>query len=212
MLTPLQQDALKEFMNVSIGQAGHVLSEMVNQKVHLEVPEVYLLQNQTEADQRYLKKIQFLTGHVVSSSLRFGVVCSGQARLLFPVTKGKQLVDLLLGDDLFLEVEKIDDGFSETDTDAMKEIGNVLLNVIIGCLGNLLETPIEYSLPEVEFLYLTENQHRSMFCGGYYTLVIHNTFLVGENRIEGAIFVMLCMDSAVQLLHKIDEMLVDLYG
>ncbi|ABZ84578.1 chec-like family protein [Heliomicrobium modesticaldum Ice1] len=211
MLSPLQQDALREFMNVTIGQAGSVLSEMVSQKVHLEVPEVYLLQNLQETEVG--KGLSgYLSGHVVSSVLRFEIGCNGVARLVFPRDKGKLLVNLLLGEELLFNGEGGDNSFSETDTDAMKEIGNVLLNVIVGSLGNLLETRIEYSLPEVEFLYLKDGEQRPALCGGYYTLVIRNTFVVGDTRIEGAIFVMLCLDSATQLLGKIDELLVELYG
>ncbi|MZP28915.1 chemotaxis protein CheC [Heliobacterium undosum] len=211
MLSPLQQDALREFMNVTIGQAGSVLSEMVNQKVRLEVPEVYLLQNLQETEEGE-RLSGYLTGHVVSSVLRFEIGCNGVARLVFPREKGKLLVNLLLGEELLFSGEPGDNGFSETDTDAMKEVGNVLLNVIVGSLGNLLETRIEYSLPEVEFLYLREGEQRPVLCSGYYTLVIRNTFVVGDTRIEGAIFVMLCLDSAAQLLGKIDELLVELYG
>ncbi|KAB2954562.1 chemotaxis protein CheC [Heliorestis acidaminivorans] len=210
MLNPLQQDALKEYMNVVIGQAGQVLSEMVNQKVYLEVPDVQLLQTR---DRFILQELvaSILKGHVVSSSLRFGVECSGRARLLFPVEKGKKLVNLMIGDEEFSDHSTNEAGFSDTDTDAMKEIGNVLLNVIIGSLGNLLSTRIEYSLPEIEFLFVEGVRQDPFFHPGHYTLVLRNTFVVGEERIEGAIFVMLQMDSATRLIEKIDEMLVDIY-
>ncbi|QGG47808.1 chemotaxis protein CheC [Heliorestis convoluta] len=210
MLNPLQQDALKEYMNIVIGQAGHVLSEMVRQKVYLEVPEVQLLQAR---DSSIIQELitSILQGHVVSSSLRFGVECSGQAQLLFPVDKGKMLVNLMLGDEDFIEHNGNDSLFSDTDTDAMKEIGNVLLNVIIGSLGNLLNTRIDYSLPEIEFLFVEGLRPEPFFYPGYYTLVLRNTFVVGEEKIEGAIVVMLQLDSATKLIEKIDEMLVDIY-
>lgn len=213
MLTPLQQDALKEFMNVSIGQAGSVLSEMVNQKIHLEVPEVWLLTSERIPEIEELDEVlkAFLQGHIVSSSLSFGNEFNGQARLIFPVNKGKLLVNMLLAEEFLPDDGTGSSGFSDTDTDAMKEIGNVLLNVIVGSLGNLLETKIEYSLPELEFLHVGEHDVQPLFGDGSYTLLIRNSFIVGETHIEGAIFVMLSMNSTEQLIKKIDETLVDFY-
>ncbi len=43
MLNPMQKDALTEIINVYIGKAASMLSEMVNQRVILSVPEVELI-------------------------------------------------------------------------------------------------------------------------------------------------------------------------
>ncbi len=47
-----------------------------------------------------------------------------------------------------------EEGFADTDFDVLKEIANIILNAILGELGNTLEVKMEYSLPEIELLYV----------------------------------------------------------
>lgn len=211
MLSVLQQDALKEFMNVSIGQAASLLSEMANQKIELAIPAIELSRTEKLSEKESMLFSNIFKGYIVSSSLAFGNEFKGKAHLIFPVPKGKRLVGLFMGDELSLENDNLND-FSDTDIDAMKEISNIILNTIIGSFGNLLNRQIIYSLPEVDFLNYPEQESELSLDTNYYVLLIRTTFSMIKDKIEGAIFIILTMDSVSSLLGKIDEMLVELYG
>ncbi len=210
MLTTLQQDALKEFMNIYIGQSASLLSEMVNQKINLTIPKIELVSLKEETD--YFQSLpSFLQGHVISSSIKFGTQFSGKARLVFPVDKTKLLVDLCLGEESLREDVPVASKLTDTDFDAIREIGNIILNAIIGGLGNLMDTKLEYSLPEIEVLYFLDTKIDLQFGKDTYILLIRNTFSFDETLIEGAVVVVLSLDSVTFLLEKINGILVKLY-
>lgn len=212
MLSSLQRDALKEFMNVSFGQAASLLSEMAGQKIKLTIPEIELshisLLGKKIEDEPFAN---IFKGHIVSSSLAFGNELKGKAQLVFPVKEGKILVSLFMGGETSLENDGFMD-FSDTDIDAMKEIGNIILNTIVGSFANLLDKQIVYSLPEVEFFRYPEQEPKFSQETGHYVLLIRTTFSLVKTKIEGVVFVILTMDSISILIGKIDEMLVELYG
>ena len=95
MMTELQKDLLKEYVNVFIGQAASMLSDMANQRVLLSVPEVEIVNMSDEKGA--LDRPLFSHGHIVSSSMKFGHEFSGRALLIFPAQKAKLLVDACMG-------------------------------------------------------------------------------------------------------------------
>ncbi|OPY56188.1 MAG: CheY-P phosphatase CheC [Pelotomaculum sp. PtaU1.Bin035] len=212
MLSSLQQHVLKEFLNVSIGQATYSLSEMANQKIQLTIPEIEL--TNIPSLSKKLKDGSFskmFTGHIVSSSLAFGNEFNGKAKLVFPVNKGKILVNFFVGEEVSPENGYDQDNFSDTDIDALKEIGNIILNTIVGGFANLLDKQIIYSLPEVDFSYYPGQEPELIFDVGHNILLIHTTFSLVKAKVEGAIFIILTMESISNLIGKINEMLVCVY-
>ncbi len=216
MLNELQMEALREHMNVYIGQAASLLSDMLGKKILLTTPEVVLLSKTREDRATYEKmKPSFFKSHVVASTLHFGTVFSGNAQLVFPQDKSQWLVRLCLGEvsdtDAMLSAMPSSQEWEEltdTDFDAIREIGNVILNAVVGAMGNLLDVKLEYSLPEVHAFYFPEKEEDIFLGDTTHVLVICNTFSVDEFMIEGAILVVLELASVLDLVHKIDEMLV----
>ncbi|MPN53229.1 hypothetical protein SDC9_200893 [bioreactor metagenome] len=96
----------------------------------------------------------------------------------------------------------------DTDFDVLREIANIILNSIVGGFGNLLSTKLEYSLPEVELIFISESDQQMLFEKEAYALVLHTNFSLAGTEIQGTIIIVLSMNSVSQLLYKIDEMLV----
>lgn len=214
MLSELQQDALREFMNINIGQAASLLSEMTGDKVILTIPEVQLLPAE-QIDISYKSSLpDFLKGHVMSSAIKFGKVFNGKAHLVFPVDKSKKLVSLCMGeydqDDGHGEEDFIN-SLTDTDFDAVKEIGNIVLNSVVGGLGNLMEVKLEYALPEIEVMFFPEMNYELPLEQSLFLLLIRNTFSFDKTVIEGAIVVILAVDSIEFLLKRIDKVIADYY-
>ncbi len=207
MLDDLQKDALKEYMNQFMGQAASLLSDMVNKRVNLTIPNVQII-DYKKGTRGFDIIPNFLHSYVVSSSISFGQKFSGEAKLIFSRDKIKTLVMLCLGEEHPNELHELTDA----DFDAIREIGNIILNAIVGSIGNLVEVRLDYSLPEVNVFFFPEDMERIIVKNDVYLLVIRNMFTVEQTDIEGAIVVILSMEAINELIEKIDEVLVDIYG
>ena len=203
MINELQKDLLREYINVFIGQAANMLSEMANQRVLLSVPEVEIV---NMAEEEVLSHELFSHGHIVSSSMKFGNDFSGRAMLIFPAKKAKLLVDACMG----RESEEIQDEefhLIDTDFDVLKEISNVILNSVIGEFSNLLDTTVEFSIPDVELLFVSENEQKMYLKNDIYMLMLYTSFQLAEAEVEGVVIVALGMNSLNKLIDKINEIL-----
>jgi len=207
MMNELQKDLLKEYINVFIGQAANMLSEMANQRVLLSVPEIEIINMADESDTGNRKL--FSHGHIVSSSMKFGHDFSGRALLIFPAQKAKMLVDACMGetDNVYSDqpFELID-----TDFDVLKEISNVILNSVIGEFSNLIGTTVEFSVPDVELVFVSEDEQKMYLKSNVYMLMLYTSFVLADAEIEGVVIVALGMNSLNKLISKIDEVLGEL--
>ncbi|NTW05044.1 MAG: chemotaxis protein CheC [Peptococcaceae bacterium] len=208
MLNLRQEDALMEYMSVFIGQSASLLSEMVDKKIEITIPKILLLAPDSDKEEYNELKPAFFNSHVVTSSIEFGKIFSGVARLVFPKDSAQKLVCLCMGE----EYEGISDGnLTDTDHDAIKEIGNVLLNSLLGCLGNLLEIKMDYSIPKVHIYFFPEEEE-DIFDNNAHILIICNSFTIADVCIEGAVIIVFNVESCTELISKIDEVLVEAYG
>lgn len=207
MLSLEQEDALKEYMNIFLGQASSLLSEIVDKKVLLTLPNIMLLYLDQEEDRnRYIGvRPALFNSHVVSSIIEFGKIFSGNARLLFPKDKAQILAHLCLGEDY----EEAEDGnLTDVDFDVIREIGNVILNAVLGGIGNLLDIKLEYTFPKVQVCFFPEKEEEIFFGKETHVLIICNTFEIADVQLDGAIVMVFNMESTEELIKKIDEILV----
>ncbi|MDR3565999.1 MAG: chemotaxis protein CheC [Negativicutes bacterium] len=207
MLTELHKDGLAEIVNIAVGQGANILSEMTGRKVELSVPFIELLSTQ-EMNTSVLSRTAVPNGHVISSSLKFGQGFKGKAFLLFPARQAKQLVALCLGEDEPMGLSERD--LLDTDFDVLKEIGNVILNCIVGGLGNFLACKLTYSLPEIEMLFVSPEGQRTLLQDQLHVLVLHTCFRLAATQIEGTILIALSMESIAQLSERLDQFLEEL--
>jgi chemotaxis protein CheC len=137
-LTAEQLDALQEIVNIGIGRAASMLNEMVDARIVLEVPTIRLL-NAGELLQEMVKR--FNSQSISAVKLGFSGSLSGTAELMFPTKSASILVAVLTGEDL-----------DSPDLDAVKigtlsEIGNIVINGVMGSISNILEQRMEYKIP-----------------------------------------------------------------
>jgi len=211
MLNELQKDLLTELVNVYIGQAAAMLSEMVNHPIVLNIPEVELvkLTNSERLSQTYPGV--FSPGHIISSSLKFGPDFRGKAFLIFPAQQAKILVNACT--DEMMDINDIEtQNLIDTDFDVLKEIGNIILNAIIGQFGDLLEVRLEYSIPEIELIHVSAAEQQIFLQQHLYMLVFHTVFNISEMAVEGVILIALTMNSVSELINKIDDLLEETYA
>jgi len=210
MLSDKQKDLITELVNVYIGHAASLLSDMLSQPIALMVPEVELIKVTNIERLNQIYPGVFSPGHIISSSLQFGPDFRGKAFLIFPAQQAKILVNSCVGQSLDgwdLSSSNLED----TDFDVLKEIGNVILNAVIGQFGDLMDSNLDYSVPEIELIHVSAAEQQEFLQQHLYMLVFHTSFSLSEIQVKGVILIALTMNSVSELINKIDEMLEEAY-
>lgn len=149
-LTADQIDVLKELINIGVGKAAGVLNMMLQSHVRLQVPFIEIL-SPLELEQ----KVQKLGAETLSIvQLAFKGSFSGVASLVFPTESAAKLVTVLTNDGM--ESSDLD----EIRIGALTEVGNIVLNGVMGVVGNELRRHIRFAVPtyienSIETLLLT---------------------------------------------------------
>jgi len=135
-------DALSELVNVGVGRAASSLSAMVKERIELSVPKVMTIAFQDLS--AHLGLAQELSEEPLVSIVQqpFGGKVGGTASLLFPLSSARKLVALLT--DGVLSAEELD---LEMEA-ALTEVGNILINGVMGTIGNITGMEINFHLPE----------------------------------------------------------------
>lgn len=205
MLTPSQKDVLAEILNVQLGKSASLLSEMVNQKIILSVPEVDLKKGEDFNLTSLRKSSLFETSDFVVTSVAFGKEFTGNALVIFPDDNANVLVKACLGD----ESGAPDEGLSSIDADVIKEICNIILNSIVGEFGNLLGRKLEYTSFELGYSIESLDDHR-FIPEDSLVLLLFTSFLLTKSQIRGVILIALSSSSFDMLLVKINNILREL--
>ncbi len=139
-LSELELDAITELLNMGIGQAASALSLMVDEEVHLIVPEVEFL-----SWPELKKKIQqYGKQRLAAVTQKFIGEYNGNALLLFSEESARSVVRLLLKDTLSkAEITCMEE-------EALTEVGNIILNACFGSLANVLNCGVSSDLPRYE--------------------------------------------------------------
>ena len=133
----LQLDALREMVNTGLGRAAASLSMMLDVPVDLDVPSIAMFKPED------FSFCRTLFGNELLSCVQVGFrgPFSGNAFLAFPPQSAATLVATLVGDASTPSVP------NTTMADTLNEVGNILINSMIGTIGNILGEPFEFSLP-----------------------------------------------------------------
>lgn len=196
-LTSDQADALTEVINIGVGKAAASLSELIGMRLQLTIPSVQLCKLED------LNKIYGQAGSDTSLSVTqsFDGQFSGRALLVFPESSAITLSNLLGGSneksrEIDVEVRGI-----------MMEVGNILLNGVLGSLSNMIDSDLSYSLPQLNKTYDflskvlkdsgTENEvHEEI-------LIADATFNVAERSISGSLMIIFDLGSMESLLKSL---------
>ena len=176
--TDFQLDVLKELVNVGVGKAAAALNEMLESHIELEVPSITLFQFEN------LKEDPEGFGDAVVScvQLRFHGSFNGSAALVFPPRSAAKLVAALTGEDP--ETPSLNAVMAGT----LNEVGNILINAVIGTIGNMLAKPFDFSLPNYVEGRLEELLNPGEQGADLTVLLISTRFRVQDRQVEGNIF------------------------
>ncbi len=201
-------DILKEVFNIGVGKAADMLSEIIDKKILLDVPSIKIIEpdnKDVEFDEFFYKGIK---GTWMVSSICFEEKINGEANLIFPAEKTRSIINFCtkqedenIGNDL---------EFTDIDYDIVRELGNIILNSIIGEMGNFLDINLEYTLPNVRLFNRMDFENDIKDRRDLSLLMLSISFILDDTEIEGAIIISLTINSLNEVINIIKRMEVEL--
>jgi chemotaxis protein CheC len=192
--TEYRIDALRELINIGVGRAAKVLSEMVNSRIILQVPFIKLL-----TPENLRREVGHLgEGHLAAVRLGFQGPFSGTAALVFPPDSASKLVAILTGEEM---------GTPDLDSvrvGTLSEVGNIVINGVMGSIANVLKLQIDYTLPT----YTEDNIENLVMptdaAPDATAVLAHTRFTVEHLQIEGDIVLIFELGSFSALMNAIN--------
>ncbi|HYQ48705.1 MAG TPA: chemotaxis protein CheX [Thermodesulfovibrionales bacterium] len=195
ILTEEQIDALKELINIGVGRASGVLSSMIECKISLQVPHIRVLSLIELNDE--VERIG--AGRLAAVKLGFKGSFAGTAALVFPPDSAAKLVSLLVRE------ENDTPDLDSVRVGTLNEVGNIVINGVMGSVANVLKQHIDYSLPT----YVEDSLEHMLTAGvagnEIMILLAHTHFTVEEYMIEGNIILLFESKSFGSLILAIDR-------
>jgi chemotaxis protein CheC len=195
MLTEEHRDVLTELVNIGVGRAAYTLSEMVDSRVALGVPSIVVseLGGGTWLEERAGVPL-------TAVSLRFGGKLSGVGLLILPRESARSLVAVLTGaPSESAEVEAEREG-------VITEVGNIVVNSVLGSLGNLTHLDVAFSLPAYREGLVEQVVPRIVPSSSVAASVL---FDIRSHAVEGRVVVVFEESSLDEMWHSIDPCLVE---
>jgi chemotaxis protein CheC len=128
---------LQEIINIGVGKGAQVLNTLLSHHVSLDVPEV------TETTSEGLLAALGFDAEAPLACVQMGYRGSlqGEVQLLFPEDAAAQMVSLIVGEG------QAPDELDFIRQATLTEVGNIVINAVVGTLSNLFGFHLQYTLP-----------------------------------------------------------------
>ena len=196
-LNTTQRDALTELINIGYGRAAGALSELTGYRITLEVPRVAIHPIGEMA--RQLSRL--VEGEVASVSQMFTGPISGNALLLLDERSARILSELLTDE------HASNHGFDSSAREIITEVGNILLNALLGVFGNLLQVQVTFAVPRLR-VESVQGVLESITIGKdelTYALLIHTRFQLRASNVSGYLVIILGITSLDRMLIELER-------
>jgi len=198
LLTPYHLDALKELVNIGVGKAADSLNILLDSHIQLEVPSISVFQGEDIAE----GEDSIWGSELACVQLGFRGHFNGSAILVFPPASAVKLVASLTGEDPAAPF------LNAVMAGTLNEVGNIVINSVIGTIGNILVKPFDFSLPDymegrLVDLLTTKNSAETLT-----VLLVKTHFRIHDRQVEGSIILLFELGSFDALLTAIDTIAV----
>jgi chemotaxis protein CheC len=194
ILTEDQMDALGELVNIGVGKGADTLNKMLGCQIRIQVPNIQTLtlKELNEQAEEYGPK------EVSSVNLDFNGSLSGNAMLAFPPQSAQNLVSALTGEE---------PGSPELDSvtvDTLSEMGNIIINAVMGSITNFVNQRLDYSVPHYSKDAIHNLVASHINDADYSIIVAKAHFIIEDLEVEGEFVLIFGVGSLESLLHAID--------
>ena len=206
-LEGLERDALTELVNIGVSRAAASLRTMVGEQVLLSVPSVEVV---TRAIATVLIR-EREAGPLVAVRQDFSGAFSGQALLIFPEANSLELVRAVSGG--MISAEEI----ASMEHEALAETANVVLNSCLATMANMLEKPLQMSLPQVLRgegfrLFEASDEETASYGEAAVVLFLYINFAINDRDIRGYIAMLMDLPSLDALRGLIRDFIARVVG
>ncbi len=192
----LQFDVLKEIGNIGAGNATTALSQLLNSKIDMTVPDVKLLGFQELPDM-----FGGAENIIVGILLTLEGDTDGMMMFMMEKKSAHQVINLLLNKNLGSF-----DEFSEMDLSALNEIGNIIAGAYLSSISTLTRLTIISSVP-----YMAIDMAGAILSVpaiefgkvGDKALVINTQFLEDDIEVNGFFVLIPTMDSYIKIMSSL---------
>ncbi len=188
-LSERQLDMLKELINIGVGQGAAILNTMLRSHIRLRVPEVKLL----SFEELHSELDSYVKGRLASVSVGFSGKAQGSSALLFPPESIRKLESAMTGKNT-----------DPAEAGAVNEIGNIVLNGVMGTIANMLKVNFRYSVPSYCEGDTGQLLGTGSVCKKTTSLMARTHFSVDELGVSGDILLLFELTSLDDLLAAID--------
>ena len=196
MCTETELEAVKELVNIGIGKASLNLNALLESHICLNVPEIKLM---PACEARANFQAELKDEPFSCARLDFSGSFSGFSALLLSRESALRLVALLTGGQA---------GDRDEDMDSLKvgtisEVGNIVLNSVMGSISNVLSGRLEYRLPSYRELSLSRLMESAGIDGKEVVLVARTEFVSERRDVRGDILLVMEIGSFGNLLQGV---------
>jgi len=196
-----QIDALKEFMNVSIGAATSNVAELLDAFATMHIPKIVIcnsdeliavIQSEVDPKSKYYVIKQLFSG-------KFG----GECMFVMKNSSAKNLGNYLY---------HIDNPSQDDINDAVIELTNILSSTLISRLTKELGVQVQFFVPSAQIvnsediIYAEDIQHYSKI------IIISTVLEFKDQNIDGNIYILTKDEAINSLIELIDNKLEELYS
>lgn len=195
------KDVIKELVNIGIGKGASILNKLLHSHIELSVLQLYFLQR----EQIHLFLSSYSKLILSGVNMPFDSNISGSAKLIFTTDNASKLVSL------FTQTSKINEN---VDLDLIRsstlmEIGNIVINAIVGTISNQLKFHFKYSIPN----YIEGTAQNLIIpndkLDDWIIMVCKTSFVVQTHQIEGTFILLFEMDSLNYFIEAIEKLFPD---
>ena len=194
-LTSKQLETLRDLINIGVGRGADVLNTLLQVPISLEVLDVNCL-----TSEEFPRELGEADKQLCIVVMPFNGPLEGDSVLVLPGTSAEELVSIITG-------KETRPGLIDTlEAGTLSEIGNIVLNGVMGTISNNLGLSLIYQVPG--FRQGELNLVHSPDSGREFASVLAQTrFQVDGLTVEGFIVLLLKESSLARTLERCDALL-----
>lgn len=198
-ITEDQIDILKELVNIGVGRSAASLSDLIETRINLRVPNIQIM-NWEDAS-AYLGRLDESAKQTTILQDFKGQI-QGRAGLVFSQESAIKFAQILSGDDS--PTDELDIELSGI----IMETGNIVLNGIMGSLGNAVDVNLEYTVPALSDKTVQESilgTSTEEIRNPSHVMIGDAEFSVADRDITGSIMIVFelgCLEIIFQLMSE----------
>lgn len=186
-------DGITELVNIGIGRSAGSLNTLTGHHVTLRVPDIRICR----IDE--IRDLFSLPPSFSVVNLDYSGAFEGTAFLVFPRKSAETLFHLLTGEQVRdQETEELWQG-------TLIEVGNIIVNAIMGSITNILGKKIEFHIPGYQEDSLDHLLTNPRLAGSQSVGVVHASVFVKEQDIQVEIGLLIADTAVEQMAESIQE-------